>query len=161
MTVSTLPPTAVLHRILTKACRAPSVHNSQPWRWRVDGDHVTLLADRTRQLMRADPEGRDLVLSCGAALHHFRVAAAAEGYRPRVVRKPYGVGANALGHPAAALAHLAAVLAGQPRFEAPGPGEIITTGTLTAALPIRPGESWSSSYEGLPGVTGLELRFID
>ena len=96
MTVSTLPPTAVLHRILTKACRAPSVHNSQPWRWRVDGDHVTLLADRTRQLMRADPEGRDLVLSCGAALHHFRVAAAAEGHRSRVVRKPYGVGDNAL-----------------------------------------------------------------
>jgi 2-oxo-3-hexenedioate decarboxylase len=72
-----------------------------------------------------------------------------------------GVGANALGHPAAALAHLAAVLAGQPQFAPLAAGEIITTGTLTAALPIRPGETWSSSYEGLPGVTGLELSFID
>jgi 2-oxo-3-hexenedioate decarboxylase len=36
-------------------------------------------------------------------------------------------------------------------------GEIITTGTLTAALPIRPGEEWTSRYEGLPGVSGLML----
>jgi 2-oxo-3-hexenedioate decarboxylase len=70
-----------------------------------------------------------------------------------------GVGANALGHPAAALAHLAAVLAGQPQFEPLAAGEIITTGTLTAALPIRPGETWTSRYEGLPGVSGLELSF--
>ena len=72
-----------------------------------------------------------------------------------------GVGANALGHPAGALAHLAAVLSGQPQFAPLAAGEIITTGTLTAALPIRPGETWSSSYEGLPGVAGLELTFTD
>jgi len=70
-----------------------------------------------------------------------------------------GVGANALGHPAGALAHLAAVLSGQPQFMPLAAGEIITTGTLTAALPIRPGETWSSRYEGLPGVGGLELTF--
>lgn len=70
-----------------------------------------------------------------------------------------GVGANALGHPATALAHLAEVLARQPQFEALAAGEIITTGTLTAAMPIKAGESWSSRYEGLPGVTGLTLNF--
>jgi 2-oxo-3-hexenedioate decarboxylase len=70
-----------------------------------------------------------------------------------------GIGANALGHPATALAHLASVLALQPQFEPLAAGELITTGTLTAALPIRPGETWSSRYEGLPGVTGLELSF--
>lgn len=68
-----------------------------------------------------------------------------------------GVGANALGHPATALAHLADVLSRQPAFEPLAAGEIITTGTLTAALPIRPGEKWTSRYEGLPGVTGLTL----
>ena len=68
-----------------------------------------------------------------------------------------GFGANALGHPATALAHLADVLSRQPAFEALAAGEIVTTGTLTAALPIRPGEIWSSSYDGLPGVSGLEL----
>jgi 2-oxo-3-hexenedioate decarboxylase len=70
-----------------------------------------------------------------------------------------GVGANALGHPATALAHLAGVLARQPRFEPLAAGEIITTGTLTAAMPIRAGETWSSRYEGLPGVTGVTLEF--
>ena len=69
-----------------------------------------------------------------------------------------GVGANALGHPASALAHLAAVLAGQPQFGPLAAGEIVTTGTLTAAFPIKPGETWSSDYDGLP-VTGLELSF--
>ena len=72
-----------------------------------------------------------------------------------------GTGANALGHPASALAHLAEVLARQPRFEPLAAGEIITTGTLTAAMPVRPGEEWSSRYEGLPGVSGLTLRFTD
>lgn len=70
-----------------------------------------------------------------------------------------GVGANALGHPAIALAHLAEVLARQPQFEPLHAGEIITTGTLTAAMPIQPGETWSSRYEDLPGVTGLTLTF--
>jgi 2-oxo-3-hexenedioate decarboxylase len=69
-----------------------------------------------------------------------------------------GVGANALGHPASALAHLAAVLARQPQFEPLAAGEIITTGTLTAAMPIEPGEVWSSEYDGLP-VSGLTLTF--
>ena len=67
-----------------------------------------------------------------------------------------GVGANALGHPAAALVHLAAVLATQPQFEPLAAGEIVTTGTLTAALPVAAGERWVSDYAGLP-VTGLEL----
>ncbi len=72
-----------------------------------------------------------------------------------------GVGANALGHPVAALTHLAGALARQPQFDPLAAGEIITTGTLTAAMPITPGEIWTSEYEGLPGVTGLELKFAD
>ena len=72
-----------------------------------------------------------------------------------------GIGANALGHPVAALIHLAAVLANQPQFGPLEAGEIITTGTLTSAMPVAPGESWSSRYEGLPGVAGLTLNFTD
>jgi 2-oxo-3-hexenedioate decarboxylase len=72
-----------------------------------------------------------------------------------------GTGANALGHPASALAHLAGVLARQPQFEPLAAGEIITTGTLTAAMPIRAGETWSSRYQGLQGVTGLSLAFTE
>ena len=72
-----------------------------------------------------------------------------------------GVGANALDHPALALAFLADLLARQPQFDALAAGEVITTGTLTAAMPVKPGETWTSSYDGIPGVTGLTLRFTD
>jgi 2-oxo-3-hexenedioate decarboxylase len=69
-----------------------------------------------------------------------------------------GVGANALGHPALALVHLAEVVARQKHFPPLAAGEVITTGTLTAAMPIAAGETWSSDYSGLP-VTGLRLDF--
>ncbi len=72
-----------------------------------------------------------------------------------------GIGANALDHPALALAFLADILAQQPAFDPLAAGEIITTGTLTAALPIKAGETWQSRYEGLPGVSGLTLRFTE
>ena len=72
-----------------------------------------------------------------------------------------GIGANALDHPALALAFLADILAQQPAFDPLAAGEIITTGTLTAALPIKAGETWQSRYEGLSGVCGLTLRFTE
>jgi hypothetical protein len=78
----------VVDLILTYACRAPSVHNTQPWTWRVREDRVDLYADVARQLVHTDPQRRDLMLSCGAALHHFQVAAAAMGWRARVRRCP-------------------------------------------------------------------------
>jgi 2-oxo-3-hexenedioate decarboxylase len=89
-------------------------------------------------------------------LHDCRVTLSRDG-----TMVDTGVGANALGHPASAVAHLVQVLASQPEFEPLAAGEIITTGTLTAAMPIKAGETWSSRYEGLPGVAGLTLRFTD
>lgn len=70
-----------------------------------------------------------------------------------------GKGANALDHPCLALAFLANIVAKQPAFDALHAGEIITTGTLTNALPIKAGETWQSRYEGLPGVEGIALSF--
>ena len=66
-----------------------------------------------------------------------------------------GVGANVLDSPALALVHLARVLAHQPQFPQLIAGEIVTTGTITDAWPVAPGETWSSDYGtlGLPGVT--------
>lgn len=74
--------------LVALATRAPSVHNTQPWRWCVDDNRLTLLADSSRQLRYADPDGRDLVMSCGAALQHLRVAAAATGWKAHVRRMP-------------------------------------------------------------------------
>lgn len=69
-----------------------------------------------------------------------------------------GKGANVLDSPALALVHLARVLAGQPQFPPLAAGEIVTTGTLTDAWPVAPGETWSSDYGEL-GLEGLSLSF--
>lgn len=61
-----------------------------------------------------------------------------------------GTGANALGHPTLALAALADIIASQPEAAPLQAGEIVTTGTLTAALPVQAGESWRTETEGLP-----------
>ncbi|WP_433203044.1 hypothetical protein ACQP00_33430 [Dactylosporangium sp. CS-047395] len=70
------------------ALRAPSILNSQPWRWRLAGDHAELWADRSRQLTGLDPDGRLLLLSCGGALHHAVVTLHAAGYEADVARLP-------------------------------------------------------------------------
>ena len=75
-------------RIVDLARRAPSVHNTQPWSWQVEGDTLSLWADRSRALPVADPDGRNLLISCGAALHHALVAAEALGWHWRVDHLP-------------------------------------------------------------------------
>jgi 2-keto-4-pentenoate hydratase len=66
-----------------------------------------------------------------------------------------GSGFNVLDSPLLAFAHLQSVLEGLPQFEPVQDGEIVTTGTLTAALPIEPGQTWSTALDGLdlPGLT--------
>ena len=69
-----------------------------------------------------------------------------------------GVGANVLGGPTNALAHLVRVLASQPQFQPLAAGEIITTGTITDAWPVAPGETWASDYGAL-GIGGVTVAF--
>jgi nitroreductase len=69
-------------RLVGAAVRAPSVHNTQPWRFRLADGRVEVWADRTRQLPVADPQGRELTISCGAAVHTLLVAMRAEGIDP-------------------------------------------------------------------------------
>src|SRR5690242_12091454 len=78
----------VLARAALTGRRAPSILNSQPWRWRVDGRKLELRADRSRQIAALDPDARLLTLSCGTALHHARTALAADGVRARVEYLP-------------------------------------------------------------------------
>ncbi|MGW0179446.1 Acg family FMN-binding oxidoreductase [Nocardia sp. NPDC003345] len=82
------PDTVAARAAVALAVRAPSVHNTQPWQWRVGDTSVHLYADEERRLSQADPDGRDEVMSCGAALHHFRVAAKSMGWRTVVHRLP-------------------------------------------------------------------------
>jgi nitroreductase len=82
------PDSGTVRRAIALASRAPSVHNTQPWRWRAGDASVHLFADWSRQVPATDPDGRDLVISCGAALHHVRVALAAFGWATTVHRVP-------------------------------------------------------------------------
>ena len=79
-----------LRRSVEYAGRAPSVHNTQPWRFRVDGSVLTLYADLRRRLEVLDPAGRQLVVSCGAALANVDLALRVEGLLPAVHLVPDG-----------------------------------------------------------------------
>ncbi|MFI6773087.1 Acg family FMN-binding oxidoreductase [Nocardia sp. NPDC050412] len=70
------------------ASRAPSLHNTQPWRWIFDGVRLQLYRDDDRLLTSADPLGRQLVISCGAMLHHVRTAFAAKRWHTDTTRLP-------------------------------------------------------------------------
>lgn len=69
-----------------------------------------------------------------------------------------GTGANVLGSPLLALAHLVRVLAAERGAPPLAAGEIISTGTMTDAHPVAPGETWRTALHGLP-LGGLEIRF--
>jgi nitroreductase len=76
MSVTDAPPlsTDTLAACVRLAVAATSVHNSQPWRFRIHRDGIDVLADRTRQLDVIDPTGRELMISVGAAVFNLRVA---------------------------------------------------------------------------------------
>ncbi|MDY6997534.1 MAG: NAD(P)H nitroreductase [Actinomycetota bacterium] len=78
----------VISEAVGLACRAPSLHNSQPWRFIVEGDAVHLFLDADRAPRHTDTTGREALFSCGAVLDHLRVAMAAAGWRAHVERFP-------------------------------------------------------------------------
>ncbi|WP_019971553.1 Acg family FMN-binding oxidoreductase [Mycobacterium sp. 141] len=80
--------TKIIKDAVTLACRAPSMHNSQPWRWVAAGRTVELFVDPDRAPRHADTSGREALISCGAVLDHFRVAMAAAGWTTNVDRFP-------------------------------------------------------------------------
>lgn len=80
--------------VLEAAAMAPSVHNSQPWRFRVLPDRIELHADLARRLPATDPGDKELWLACGAALANMRIALEALGIRPLVTLVPSDAGAQ-------------------------------------------------------------------
>ena len=69
---------------------APSMHNTQPWRFRIraPAQAIELSVDPARLLPVTDPDGRAAHIGCGAALLNLCIAATAAGWRPRVARFP-------------------------------------------------------------------------
>jgi nitroreductase len=81
-------PERLVHELLTAATAAPSMHNTQPWRFKVIEDTIELRADPERMLPVADPAGRAVHIACGAALLNLRLAAAVAGREPVVELLP-------------------------------------------------------------------------
>src|SRR4051812_29830309 len=79
-----------LRRAASRARLAPSIHNSQPWRMRLDGDALVLELDPDRLLPAIDPYGRQAWISCGCALFNARASLAGEEMDYRVIRFPNG-----------------------------------------------------------------------
>jgi len=107
------PVTEALATAVAAAALAPSIHNAQPWRWRMTGDGLDLHLGPSRLPDVADPDARLATLSCGAALHHARVSLAAQGWRATATRMPDPAGPE----------HLARLQVDGP---APAPVEAVT-----------------------------------
>src|SRR4051794_23369678 len=73
-------PDEVAAFLIDATSQAPSVHNTQPWWFGLRGSRLTLHADTDRRLDVADPDGREMLISCGAALFTLRLAARHLGY---------------------------------------------------------------------------------
>lgn len=114
------PDRATIRSALTMAVRAPSVHNTQPWLWRVGQNSLQLYFNPRLQLPNTDPDSRDLMISCGIALNHCVVAFAALGWLTKPHRLP----------DPAHISHLAAL-----EFE-PYPAAEVDI-ALAAAIPRR------------------------
>ena len=132
---------AALRTAAQAASQAPSVHNTQPWRWRLGPEQLELFAERERQLKIADPAGRLLTISCGAALHHTLVTLAAAGWVTRVSRLPDDD-----------PDHLATV-----RLDARGPADPHAQ-QLAEAIPKRRTDRRSPSAQPVPAQVLAELR---
>ncbi|BBY62222.1 nitroreductase family protein [Mycolicibacterium helvum] len=128
------PDPDVVRAVLTLATQAPSVHNSQPWRWQVGPHSLHLYADRSRHLPKVDPDRRDLLVSCGAVLHHCAVALAAMGWGAKIRRFPNPVDPD----------HLASIEVHPQR-----PGELDIT--LAAAIARRRTDRRNYSAWPVPG----------
>jgi nitroreductase len=84
---ATLVEAEVIEDAVGSACRAPSLHNSQPWQWVFSDGQLRLFLDPSR-VMDSDQSAREALIGCGAALDHLRVAMAAAGWRAHVDRFP-------------------------------------------------------------------------
>jgi hypothetical protein len=87
MTV-TVPDAQTITGAVAQACRAPSLYNSQPWRWVAEAGAIRLFADHSSISHATDTSGREVILSCGAALDHLAVAMAARGFQSLIDRFP-------------------------------------------------------------------------
>jgi len=131
------------------------VHSHFDWKFKLADAtadwacHARLIIGEPQQIRAQD------IASLARALPAIKAALLKGG-----VRQIEGAGANVLGSPAYALGFLADLLARQPFMQPLAAGEVISTGTITDALPVKPGETWSTEITGLPA-QNLTIVYTD
>lgn len=108
--------------------------------------HATLLVGERQDVTRLGP---DLI----SDLERFTVTLSCDG-----ITHEQGLGSNVLGSPLMAIAHLISVIAKQPNASPLQAGELVTTGTLTPALPVHVGQNWATILDGI-ALSGLSVTF--
>ncbi len=83
-TAHAAPEEKIAHELVDAAMWAPSVHDTRPWRFGIRGSTISMYADGDRRLTAADPYGREMLISCGAALYTLCLATRQSGRRPEV-----------------------------------------------------------------------------
>ena len=111
------------------------------------GLHGAYLCGPRRRVTRED------ATTLASALQAFQIEIARDGETIDV-----GRGANVLDSPLSALRNAIEVIANDPDADPIGAGEIVTTGTVTRAFPVKPGETWATKVSMLP-LEGLRIEF--
>lgn len=135
------------------ACRAPSVHNSQPWHWVAHGSELKLFVEPHRVPRATDLSGREAIISCGAVLDHLRVAAAAAGFRADVERFP---NPNDLDHLATVSLHRMELVTDAHRARADA-----ILRRRTDRLPFEPPPSWPAFEPVLRSTVDTDKAVLD
>jgi hypothetical protein len=142
--------------LIATAARAPSVHNSQPWRFQVGEDAIELLSDPDRR-PGTDASGREMLISCGAALFGLRLAMRSLGFQPVVELLPDPAQLRLLARARPGRWHCAPMNALEVRMLAAVPHRHTHHG------PFEPGPLPAGLLPGLQNdafVEGAELAFI-
>ncbi|KKC05027.1 Acg family FMN-binding oxidoreductase [Mycobacterium nebraskense] len=129
--------TELIEDVVRSACRAPSLHNSQPWLWVAGGGRLELFLDASRAMV-SDRSGREAVISCGAALDHLRVALAAAGRQAGISRFPDPKDPN----------HLASV-------------DFTPVGSVTDADRRRASAIWARRTDRLPFIAPMNFEALE
>ena len=135
-------PEAQLRYLVRYALLAPSSHNSQPWSFALRGRTLELLADQSRALLVADPDHREMMMSCGAALFNLQIAMRHFGYQAVVQEFPVPNVPNLL----------ATVRFGQRRVSTP------EEDLLFRAIPTRHTNRFPFEERSIPDALTAELR---
>jgi len=143
MNTTTVPPSRkVLVDCVHLATAAPSLHNSQPWRFRIEGPAVDVYADPGRRLEVVDPAGREQLISVGAAVFTLRLAIQRAGYHAELTTFPRPDEPDLV----------ARVVAGQPTAVGPA------TEALAEAIPHRHTNRWPYAHTPVPAQVLDQLR---